>query len=221
MRLREGLRAAVAATMLTGVPLPADAQTPSAMKSAKEAPAVPGRKFEHMRTWGDAVPPFGFVEACRRISDLCVRQNLAAKNVDRHTATDFTFLQVREMYAHIHAIVIQKIDREQAHGKEEQWDEAITEGDCEDFALRYRRELLALGWAPHNLLMAVVTTERGEGHAILKLRTTQSDFFIDVRRPGIHTPEDLRAFGYKFISRQSPLNPNIWVALAPEYAAKK
>ena len=60
--------------------------------------------------------------------------------------------------------------------------------------------------------MTVVRDEKGEGHALLTVRTAQGDFLLD------NKVDDVRLWNtsnYQFIMRQSYLNPRAWISLDP------
>ncbi len=83
-------------------------------------------------------------------------------------------------------------------------------GDCEDYVLLKRAQLLALGWPANALLITVVRDLEGLGHAVLTARTDRGDIILD------NQAEDLahwKATGYAFIKRQSARDPNLWVSL--------
>jgi predicted transglutaminase-like cysteine proteinase len=71
-------------------------------------------------------------------------------------------------------------DRER-YGREEFW-AAIDEkgGDCEDYAIRKRDELWAMGWPEDSLNIAVCRVE-GWGHAVLIAHTSEADLVLDNR----------------------------------------
>ncbi len=98
----------------------------------------------------------------------------------------------------------------EVYGVNEYWTLPRTRGDCEDYALLKRHDLIAKGWPVSALLMTVVRDEKGEGHAVLTARTVQGDFVLD------NKIEDVRMWNktpYQFVMRQSYLNPKVWVAL--------
>lgn len=74
------------------------------------------------------------------------------------------------------------------------WTVGAASGDCEDFALTKRRHLIQLGFPSSALRMAVVRTRRGEGHAVLVVRTTKGDRILDNRTNSIKSwqQSDLR-----------------------------
>jgi predicted transglutaminase-like cysteine proteinase len=83
-------------------------------------------------------------------------------------------------------------------------------GDCEDYALQKRRELMKAGFPREALLMTVVRDQEGEGHAVLMLKTTSGDFVLDNK---VNEIRRWTRTGYHFVKRQSQENPNVWVSL--------
>jgi predicted transglutaminase-like cysteine proteinase len=90
------------------------------------------------------------------------------------------------------------------------WTYPATAGDCEDIALEKRRELIALGFSPSVLLMTVARDQRGEGHAILMVRTDRGDLVLDNQDPRVRLWTETP---YRYLKRQSELNPGLWVRL--------
>jgi predicted transglutaminase-like cysteine proteinase len=68
------------------------------------------------------------------------------------------------------------------------------------------------GWPFENLLMTVVRTAWGEGHAILTVRTSKGDFVLDNLTSKIVPWNET---SYRYYKRQSSTDPKIWVALTP------
>ena len=58
--------------------------------------------------------------------------------------------------------------------------------------------------------MTVVVDHHGDGHLILTVRTDRGDLILDNMREDVVTWERT---GYRFVKRQSALNPNDWVAI--------
>lgn len=105
------------------------------------------------------------------------------------------------------------------YGKDEHWTYPLDRGDCEDFVLLKRRLLVKAGWSVQDLLITVVhdpdpAPGAGDGtHAVLTVRTDRGDLVLDNQ-----TPEILFWYetSYRFIKRQSPDDPNVWVSLSDE-----
>lgn len=83
-------------------------------------------------------------------------------------------------------------------------------GDCEDYVLLKRRMLIEAGWPREALLITVVRDRKGEGHAVLTVKTDKGEFILDNQNPEIRAWMDT---GYRFVKRQSQSDPNIWVSL--------
>ena len=83
-------------------------------------------------------------------------------------------------------------------------------GDCEDYVLLKRRMLMQAGWPREALLITVVRDKKGEGHAVLTVKTDKGEFVLDNQDEDILLWSDT---GYRFVKRQSQSNPNVWVAL--------
>lgn len=83
-------------------------------------------------------------------------------------------------------------------------------GDCEDFALLKKRELMARGVAPERLLLATVLDLEQASHAVLILRTDAGDLVLDNLTDRIAT---WRETGYTFLRMQDPADPSRWTAV--------
>jgi predicted transglutaminase-like cysteine proteinase len=89
-------------------------------------------------------------------------------------------------------------------------------GDCEDYVLLKRKILIDAGWPREALLITVVSDNKGEGHAVLTVKSNKGEFILDNKN------ENLLAWtetGYRFIKRQSQSDPNVWVSLGDSPAA--
>jgi predicted transglutaminase-like cysteine proteinase len=83
-------------------------------------------------------------------------------------------------------------------------------GDCEDFALMKKRELLAAGLPPERLLMASVLDTRRGAHAVLVLRTDSGDLILDNLTDRVL---NWRSTGYRFLRMQNPKRPRSWITV--------
>jgi predicted transglutaminase-like cysteine proteinase len=86
-------------------------------------------------------------------------------------------------------------------------------GACHSYALLKRRMLMQAGWPREALLMTIVHEDfgRGEGHAVLTVKTDRGDFILD------NLTDDIRLWSnttYGFYKRQSQADPNVWVWLS-------
>jgi predicted transglutaminase-like cysteine proteinase len=95
----------------------------------------------------------------------------------------------------------------------EEWIVSPPAGDCNDYAVTKRHELLALGWPARSLLLSEVVVPSGEHHLILVVRgkDTDSNRNIDLVLDNLNY--NLRLVGmttYQWVRVQSPINPKFW-----------
>lgn len=166
-----------------------------------------------MRIYGTSPPPFGFVQFCERWPAECVATNAQE---GRFNATPQRLSELDEINRRVNIVIAPATDQE-LYGIAEHWTLPVDRGDCEDYALLKRQILLQRGWPSSALLMTVVRDERGDGHAVLTVRTTQGDFILD------NKVSDIRLWhqtGYHFVMRQSFVEPRLWMSLVPDGGAR-
>ena len=83
-------------------------------------------------------------------------------------------------------------------------------GDCEDYALEKRRQLIAAGVPESARSLAVAVTARGEGHAVLMISLKSGDWVLDNLTPWATPWEDLN---YRWVQRQVP-GTALWTSAA-------
>jgi predicted transglutaminase-like cysteine proteinase len=190
--------------------MPADATNDHAI-SLISAPRV--QKVAFMTSFGDTLPPIGYVTFCRENQAEC---RPGRRFADRIQLTAAKFQEIEEVNSAVNAAVAPITDIE-LYGKPEVWTyPAANKGDCEDYVLLKRRMLVQRGFPESTLLITVVRDENNEGHAVLTVRTDGGDFVLDNKRREIvrwaETP-------YTFVKRQSEKNPLVWISLLPPDAA--
>lgn len=162
-----------------------------------------------MRVYGTSPPPFGFVQFCERVPTECLP---SGSHEPRFEATPARLSELDEVNRKINAAVAPATDME-IYGVNEHWSLPGERGDCEDYALLKRQILMKRGWPSSALLMTVVRDERGDGHAVLTARTAQGDFILDNKVSEIRLWHQT---GYRYIMRQSFVEPRMWMSLMPE-----
>ncbi len=80
-------------------------------------------------------------------------------------------------------------------------------GDCEDFALLKKRELIRAGIPADRLLIATVLDKRMRGHAVLVVRSHKGDVVLDNMTNRILSWDKT---GYLFLKMQNPERPAKW-----------
>lgn len=175
------------------------------------SPAPATRSPAFMRIYGNAQPPYGFVRFCEGLPDECAS---GPTNDARFDATPERLSELDQVNREINTAIEPATDSE-IYGVNELWTLPSKKGDCEDFALLKRHNLMQRGWPASAVLLTVVRDEKNEGHAILTARTTQGDFVLDNKTDEVkrwnQTP-------YHYVMRQSYINPRVWVSLDPSDA---
>lgn len=92
----------------------------------------------------------------------------------------------------------------------EEWLVAPRNGDCNDYAVTKRHELLARGWPSHSLLLAEVVVASGEHHLVLVVRTREDDFVLDSLS---WTVRPVSQIHYQWVRAQQTGNPKFWSAI--------
>ena len=186
--------------------MPADATNDHAI-SLVPAPQV--QKIAFMSSFGDTLPPIGYVAFCRDHQPEC---RPGRRFADRIQLTATKFQEIEEVNSAVNTAVAPTTDLE-LYGKPEMWAyPSNAKGDCEDYVLLKRRTLIERGFPGSALLITVVRDENNEGHAVLTVRTDRGDLILDNKRGEVmrwaETP-------YTFVKRQSEKNPLVWISLLP------
>lgn len=182
---------------------------------AAAAPAAAAERLPYsgafMRIFGPAQPPYGFVRFCEHFPEECRASPLSDT---RRAATPEHLSELDEVNRFVNSRVRPATDLD-VYGISEYWTlptARASRGDCEDYALLKRHLLHQRGWPSGALLLTVVRDEKGEGHAVLTVRTLQGDYILDNKTSLVklwtETP-------YVYIMRQSYRNPRVWVSLDP------
>lgn len=97
------------------------------------------------------------------------------------------------------------------YGREEYWAlPGRRGGDCEDYALEKKRQLMEMGLSGKQLLLTTVLDRKGGSHAVLVLRTGAGDYVLDNLTNQI---KPWGRTGYTFLRMQDPQRPQQWRAL--------
>lgn len=170
-----------------------------------------------MRVHGQANPPYGFLQFCQSFADECRAQSFASS---RFEASPHRLIELDNINRRVNNAIAPATDSE-IYGVEEHWtfpglQGTAAQGDCEDYVVLKRKLLMARGWPASALLITVVLDENGDGHAVLTARTAHGDYVLDNKIKDVrlwsHTP-------YRYVMRQSYINPKVWMSLDPSATA--
>ena len=127
-------------------------------------------------TANSTLAPFGYVRFC-----LDNPRDCAAGGQAVATLSDRDLVGLHAVNDAVNRAIAPRNDDD----SDDSWAADVAFGDCEDFALTKRRHLLAAGYSPASLRMAVTRTRSGEGHAVLVVRTSRGDLVLDNRTNAI------------------------------------
>jgi predicted transglutaminase-like cysteine proteinase len=164
-----------------------------------------------MPTGNPTSQPIGHYEFCKKLPIEC----------EERTPVEAPIELTRQLWAEMIAInngvntrVIPRTDME-IWGKEEVWSYPGRYGDCEDYALEKRRELMEKGVPAGDVLLTVVRQSNGDGHAVLTVHTSLGDFILDNLEPRVLAWTDT---SYQYLKRQSETDSGEWVSIRDDRA---
>jgi predicted transglutaminase-like cysteine proteinase len=177
----------------------------SGTAGAQSMASLPGNSIPAAVT-GDARPVLAWVEFCQRHPQEC---GVDAAETPVISLTPRIWQLIVSVNRRVNATITAITDQE--HWRiPDRWDFPTDGyGDCEDFQL-LKRKLLAEGGLPRRAMrMTVVIDEKGEGHAVLMVRTDRGDFVLDNKTSAVLPWHQT---GYVYIKREGQSGPT-WVSL--------
>jgi predicted transglutaminase-like cysteine proteinase len=151
--------------------------------------------------------PAGYQQFCRDQPADCARENGPARDVvlSKTAWRDLVTLNKRVNEA------IEPVTDLDNYGRVEVWTYPTGgRGDCEDYVVLKRKLLIDAGWPASALLITVVRDRKGDGHAVLMVKTDRGEYVLDNQESRV-LPWQLT--GYRYVKRQSQYDQNVWVSL--------
>jgi predicted transglutaminase-like cysteine proteinase len=154
-----------------------------------------------------ARPPIGWTDFCVQLPRECDGRPLEARDV---VLSQKAWKDLERINKWVNDTIKPMTDMDH-WGVIERWsypDDGY--GDCEDYVLLKRRMLMQAGWPRQALLITVVRDTKGEGHAVLTVKTDKGEFILDNQEEQILLWSET---SYRFVKRQSQTDQNVWVSL--------
>jgi predicted transglutaminase-like cysteine proteinase len=147
--------------------------------------------------------PFQHVRFCLRYPSDCKSDPRENQRIDLNAETSELLKRVN------HSVNMYINPRPKSYGRNlgEGWTIAPEMGDCNDYAVTKRHELLENGLPSKALRLAVVKTASGIGHLVLVVVTTKGDIVMD------DLTEEIRPWqstDYHWLNIQSASDPKFW-----------
>ncbi|PDT50463.1 hypothetical protein CO661_02265 [Sinorhizobium fredii] len=154
-----------------------------------------------MKVGGKAFAPPAFASFCTREPTLCSTKGGAKTVVLRPDKAS----ELQQVNRAVNGRIRERSDLANV-GKDDDWRVPTGYGDCEDFAIMKKRELLKRGW-PASALLLTVARYRGAGHTVLTVRTSEGDLVLDNMNNSVR---DWSRTPYNYFARQSQSNGRRW-----------
>lgn len=166
--------------------------------------------LQHIKFDAPALPPMAFNRFCHRYEAECRSRPMFRGGAIRLTPERLKDLkQVNDTVNR--GIVGERLENE----VEEAWLLNPPRGDCNDYAVTKRHELLSRGWPARVLLLSEVVVPGGEHHLVLVVRTNEGDLVLDNLnaqvRPWSRAP-------YRWVRMQLPNSSKLWTTIADRRA---
>jgi predicted transglutaminase-like cysteine proteinase len=180
--------------------------TAALLTSGSQALSQPGPSSSvpaYIAAGSPALAPFQHVRFCLRYPADCRSGSTPDERIE---LTEDTVSLLNKINAKVN-MSISPFVKGYRENLDDGWTISPIAGDCNDYAVTKRHELLASGLSPSALRLAVVRTLAGAGHLVLVVATTKGDIVLDnlsaVIRPWQNT-------GYRWLKIQSAMNAKYW-----------
>ncbi|TGE02405.1 transglutaminase-like cysteine peptidase [Methylobacterium nonmethylotrophicum] len=155
---------------------------------------------------GEARPVPAWTEFCARYAQECAVDPSESAQI---TLTPRLWHAITTVNRQVNTSLRAVTDQEH-WGVPDRWDLAEDgSGDCEDFQLLKRKLLAEAGLPRRAMRMTVVIDEKGEGHAVLMIRTDRGDLVLDNKTSAVLP---WHKTGYTYIKREAEAGTR-WVSL--------
>jgi predicted transglutaminase-like cysteine proteinase len=170
-------------------------------------PSMLGSMVKRISFGGYTLPPMAFTRFCMRYADQCKPEHIVFRGGPvRLTAERWDDL--KEINKKVNDYIVPEPNTEGVMA--ERWIINPASGDCNDYAVSKRFELLKRGWPTRTLLLSEVVTPWGEHHLVLVVRTSAGDLVLDNLTPQIRP---WNRAPYRWVRMQTSKNPNYWASL--------
>jgi predicted transglutaminase-like cysteine proteinase len=154
--------------------------------------------------------PMAFTRFCMTYPGECKPQQLLFSD-DRTDMNKERWAELGDINRAVNSSISPERNREGLTG--ERWLLSPDRGDCNDYAVTKRHQLIAKGWSPRTVLLSEVVTAWGEHHLVTVVRTSFGDLVLDNLTdqilPWSRAP-------YRWVRIQMPKNPNYWASISKQ-----
>jgi predicted transglutaminase-like cysteine proteinase len=156
--------------------------------------------------------PMAFTQFCLKYASDCKPQRLLFRG-DRLELNKMRWSELENINRTVNSSIHPVRNEDGLAG--EKWLLGPVRGDCNDYAVTKRHQLITRGWPARTVLLSEVVTVSGEHHLVTIVRTNGGDLVLDNLTdrimPWSRTP-------YRWVRIQTPKNPNYWASISEQNA---
>ncbi len=164
--------------------------------------------IQYIKFDAPTLPPMAFTMFCMTYEKECRPRRMTFRG-GRLKLTSGRLAELRDVNQRVNAAIRSEPNLKGLAG--ERWLLHPASGDCNDYAVTKRHDLIAKGWPGRSVLLSEVVTSWGEHHLVVVVRTFSGDLVLDnltqTVMPWSRKP-------YRWVRIQTPANPNYWASLA-------
>ena len=183
-----------------------------ATASLASVPNALPQGFQFTRLDAPTLAPMAFTQFCLKYPDDCKSGRLSFEG-DRIELNDMRRSELENVNRTVNSSIHPERNLDGLAG--EKWLLSPVRGDCNDYAVTKRHQLITRGWPARDVLLSEVATVSGEHHLVTVVRTNGGDLVLDNLTDQIlswsRTP-------YRWVRIQTPKNPNYWASVSEQNA---
>jgi predicted transglutaminase-like cysteine proteinase len=189
-------------------PLPRNDFRSGAATALASVPSEQHQGLQFIRLDVPTLAPMAFTRFCLEYPAECKPQRLVFAG-DRIELNIRRWAELEDVNRTVNSSIHPARNEEGLAGKK--WLLGPARGDCNDYAVTKRHELITRGWPARTVLLSEVVTVSGEHHLVTVVRTDSGDLVLDNLTnqivPWSRTP-------YRWVRIQMPRNPNYWASIS-------
>jgi predicted transglutaminase-like cysteine proteinase len=166
--------------------------------------------IQFIRFDAPTLAPMAFTRFCLQYPSDCETQRFAD---DRIELSEMRRSELETINRTVNSSIHPERNEDGLAG--EKWLLSPLRGDCNDYAVTKRHQLMTRGWPARTVLLSEVVTVSGEHHLVTVVRTNGGDLVLDNLTdqiiPWSRTP-------YRWVRIQTPKNPNYWASISEQNA---
>lgn len=169
--------------------------------------------IQYIKFDATTLPPMAFTMFCLRYENEC-RPHRRVFRGGRLRLTPQRWTELNQVNRQVNLAIRPEPNLEGLTG--EKWLLHPASGDCNDYAVTKRHDLIAKGFPARSVLLSEVMVPSGEHHLVVVVRTFSGDLVLDSLTRHI-LPWSKKP--YRWVRIQTPENPNYWASLGGDHDA--